>query len=229
MAEPDTTVSELAAYKPLTPEQKALIDQVRGPLRALAKIVTVREREGDVEELTQIGLEVACKGIHKFDPSRGSFLTSIYVRAEFAMIDSLKAERRHHLEAKAALRASREVHASIDVGDILEESAEQRVERRDEALYAIAGASIIGMSLPPRTPEEMFIDEERRVLLSEVVEQELAKLDETDRRLVVMCTMEDSTTKDAAVVVGVEYERARERLRKASALVGRRLKRRLGE
>lgn len=228
MADADSSVTELPKRK-LTPEQSALVESVCVPLRKLAQIIIRRLRAGDIDDLTQIGIEVACRKALTFVPGDASFLTAIYVRAEYAMIESIQADRREKLQAQAALRASREVHNALDLGDILDESAEARIERRDEARYALAGAAIIGFSLRPRTPEEMLMDEQHRVRLSEVVEEALAKLeDDVDRRLVVMCTMEDVTIKDAAAVLGVAYEPARERLRKAVAKVGRRLKRALG-
>ncbi len=224
MAEADANLAELAVRRPLTPPQQALVDGVREPIRAIAKR-TVRYHGGDVDDLAQIGVEVACRKAQVFVPGEASFWTAIFVRAEMAMLEAIQSDRRERYQAIAALRAAREVHGCIDVGDILEEEAEQRVERRDEARFAIAGASIIGMSLPPATPEQMLMDEQERVGLRAAVDRALGELEQVDRRLVVMCTMEDATVKDAAAVLGLAYEPARERLRKATARVGRRLRR----
>src|SRR5512139_2383367 len=103
MADADTNVAQLAVQRPLTPAQIALVDGVREPLRKLAHKIVRWQRAGDVDDLTQIGVEIACRKVHTFVPGEASFLTAIYVRAQNAMLESLQSERREHLQAIAAL------------------------------------------------------------------------------------------------------------------------------
>lgn len=207
----------------LTPAQAELVESVRRPLRCLAEDLVKGPKPTDADDLVQLGLEIACKRAPEHQPGKAKFLTFIYQEVRRAMIDALKADDRQRRLMQAVHRAAKEVHASIEVGDLLEETAQMRLERRDVARYALAAAAVIGMSQAPRNPEELFMDAQEQQRLRAFVELELAKLDPVDRRLIELCTMEGTTVADAARAVGLPYDPARYRFMTMLAKVGERL------
>lgn len=212
------------ALRDLTPEELALVESVREPLRTLATNVVKHKRGGEVDDLLQIGLLFASMQAPTYRRDRGAkFLTVIYRQVRTLMIRAAVADYRERRQSEVANEATQPVLVNVQVGDILAETEAARVARRDEVLYALAAASILAMAQPPKNPEELLMESQEQHRLSQHVQRAMAQLSEEDRQLVQLAEMDEEGVTEAARAVGVEYEAARYRVTKALAALGKKL------
>ncbi|MBL8741944.1 MAG: sigma-70 family RNA polymerase sigma factor [Myxococcales bacterium] len=205
-----------------TPQQLELVQSVRVPLRDLALSVARGAVTTEVDDLHQLAMEHALRLAPEYQPERGaSFLTFVYGRVREVLENSLKPERRDHAYAAAVERGMRVVQEALELGDIFRESQEQRRERFTTARHALAGAAILGCYSEPDSPEDLVLLEEERARSGRAIEAARKRLDATSNDLLQACFWEDKSLAEAARQVGLDYDKARYRLKAALALIGK--------
>lgn len=207
----------------LTPAQQTLIGQARDALRGLAKSIAKEQRASE-EDLCQQAMEIACRRVGEYKPQRGTFLDFIYQTVKWELRHACVRDARERAMQRAIQRATATVADHLEQGDILTEEPRERLERFENARFALAGAAIVATLAIPVSPEEQYMSAEEHARSRQHIEAALSQLAREDRELVLKHIVEEKSLAEAARAVGLEYENARYRYKQAMAWLGRRLK-----
>ncbi len=217
-------VARFSGRPPPTREELELVESVRVPLRDLAQSVARGGVITKADDLHQLAMEHALRLAPEYEAERGaSFLTFVYWRVREVLQKSLKPEQRDHAYTAAVGRGMRVMQDAIEVGDILNETHEQRRERFTTARYALGAAAILGCHSEPESPEDLVLMEEERALSGRVIEAARRRFDATTNHLLHACFWEDMSIAEAARQLGLDYDDARYRLKSALAFIGKML------
>ncbi len=209
----------------LTARQRSLVESVAQRITKLAASIVRSQGAGDVDDIRQLGMELAARRVRSFRESEGTaFYTYLYPWARRAMMDGCIAEREQRIVSHAMERGTRVVLDTIEIGDVLNESEAERRTRREQARFAIVAGAILGLYTEHQSPEDLLILEQERAATKTALDAALATLDDVDRALVSACNTEELSLAEAARKVGLAYDKARYRYTTAMASIGRRLK-----
>lgn len=90
------------------------IRELNAKLRRLAHNIWTRHRVATVDDLVQVGFEVAVKMAPNFDPSRGSFIMFIFDRVHGAMVDLRRLEGVNALCEKESVTETEQLDQGLD-------------------------------------------------------------------------------------------------------------------
>ena len=208
----------------LSVEQQRLVESVRHAMRGLAA-QAVKRLGGNLDDLHQMAMEIACRRVVDYSPDKGSFLTYVYDAAWFSLVDACDIEKRNSRFNAVVARGAVQIAPHLKAGETIDDFFEDRQEVFLTARLSVAISAILAFYPDPATPEERVLSAERRAHLRKRVDDALASLDEIDRRLVVRVHLENVPLTQAARELGIaKYSEARKRHEGALARLGKRLK-----
>ncbi len=182
-------------------------------------------RSVDREEALQSAMTAVVAAAKVFDPDGpAKFSTIAYTKAHFAVCDLFARTARERAEAKAFRLAMAPLLEVIDAGNPFDESLEERAQRLKRETRNVAATTVLALLESPRTPEELFIDAERRALIQSRAAAAFAAMDPLDREVVWACRAEDQSVAEAARQRGIKEDDARWRVRRAMAALERALR-----
>lgn len=201
----------------------ALLIEIRPAMRRLAKSIAKQRCAGDIDDLCQLGLLEATRRFPEWNPAQTpSFMQFVSAYARGVMLNSLIEDARQLAIARTMHHAAQLVLNQIDTGDFLAEPEHVRKARYDEARAASSAAAVVALTRDD--PEQQLMSAQQAETLRVAVQSALAALDAVERTLVVEYIIEERSMVDIAAEVGVEYDNARWRLKKALLKVRERLK-----
>lgn len=186
----------------------------------------VAGRNIDREEALQSAMAAVVAAAKTFDATgTAKFSTVAYAKAQFAVYDLFAKTARDRAEARALRLATAPIAEVIEAGNPFDESLEDRGRRLKRETRNVAAATVLAMLEAPQTPEELFIDAERRALVQSCANAAFAEMDPLDREVVWACRAEDQSVAEMARRKGIKEDDARWRVRRAMDILERALRR----
>ena len=197
----------MAEYAPTAQERQ----DADGIARALAKRYAAK---GLIEEedAYQLAREAIAKNERAFDPTLGNEYTSYAFRyARGAILDNIKKNVRYAAEARAAQTVAAIVQENADFGDPFDDTTKRQAHLKN-AVRALSIATLIAFSSGPPTPEDHYLEAERKAAGQAIIQTVLAKADPLDREIFVACAVGGARISDFARERGIDERNARYRL-----------------
>ena len=177
----------------------------------------------EIDDLVQIGMEVATPLFERYDRDKGDLLPFIYPRVRGAMLDALAKESTVHAAARDMNAGAKSVLAGFDGGNAFDEDAPLRLERHDRGRFALAAAFVLGVVTAAQTPEDLVIQKTHYEKAIERVREILPTLPVEHRTIIEAHHFDGITIKDAAEKHGMSYDAAQYAYEKGLELLGKRL------
>lgn len=207
----------------LTATQQVIIRDAREALRTLARSVAKEQRASE-DDLFQQAMEVACRHVGRYNPQRGTFLDFIYQTVKWELRHACVRDARERALQRAVLRASASIADHLELGDLMTEDPQQRLERFESSRFALAGAALVATLAFPASPEEQYMTAEQHAHARQHIEAALNQLAPEDRELLLKHIVEEKSLAEAARDIGLGYDNARYRFKQATAWLAKRLR-----